>query len=147
NRELLRSGPSYTVDTLASMQEDLPGQPLCLVMGRDVFAHLPSWHDWQRLFELAHIILISRDGAHDDLHPDAANELTARSTSDSRALRAQASGLIYSHAPPQLAISASRIRHMLATGRSPRFLLPESTLDDIMDAGIYQNPQDTRTRS
>src|SRR5699024_9935043 len=44
DREVLRNGPSYTVDTLASLRRDLPHQPLCLIMGRDVFAKLPEWH-------------------------------------------------------------------------------------------------------
>src|SRR5699024_2419974 len=60
DRELLRDGPSYMVDTLGSLRAELCAQPLCLVMGRDVFAKLPEWHDWRRLFDLAHIVLINR---------------------------------------------------------------------------------------
>lgn len=141
DRELLRNGPSYTVDTLASLRADLPNQPLCLVMGRDVFAKLPEWRDWQRLFELAHIVLINRPDLPTELQPQAADELCARSTTDTHALRSRNAGLIYSYAPPPLAISASRIRALLATGESPRYLLPDSVLADIMDADIYRHPE------
>lgn len=146
DRELLRNGPSWTVDTLASLQADLPGHPLCLVMGRDVFAKLPEWHEWQRLFDLAHIVLINRPDVTIELQPRARTELEARGSDDIAALHSRPAGLIYGYAPPPLAISSSRIRELLAAGHSPRYLLPESILTDIMDAGVYQNPEDqTRT--
>src|SRR5699024_9322943 len=97
DRELLRDGPSYTVDTLASLHDTLPGQPLCLVMGRDVFAKLPEWHQWQRLFELAHIILINRPDLDIELQPAAHEQLDARVTTDIRALHEATAGLIYSY--------------------------------------------------
>lgn len=138
DRELLRDGPSYTVDTLTSLRADLPQQSLCLVMGRDVFAKLPEWHNWQQLFELAHIILINRPDLPQTLQPQAQAELDARTTTLAGALRDSRAGLIYNYAPPPLAISASRIRALLTAGKSPRYLLPEDVLGDIMDAGIYQ---------
>lgn len=147
DRELLRDGPSYTVDTLASLKTELSEHPLCLVMGRDVFAQLPEWHEWRRLFELAHIVLIDRPGLEVELQPDASTELEARGTDDHRALRRSAAGLIYGYAPPPLAISASRIRELLANGDSARYLLPESILDDILDAGAYQTPEKRPTTS
>lgn len=139
DRELLRDGPSYTVDTLAALRADLPEHSLCLVMGRDVFAKLPEWHDWQQLFGLAHIILINRPDLALAIQPQAQAELDARTTTHIHALRDTSAGLIYNYAPPPLAISASRIRALLAAGKSPRYLLPDDVLGDIMDAGIYQH--------
>ena len=43
-RELRRSGPSYTVDTLTSLRSELGDVPLCLIMGKDAFIHLHTWH-------------------------------------------------------------------------------------------------------
>lgn len=137
DRELLRDGPSYTVDTLASMRAEMPDTPLCLIMGRDVFAHLPSWHEWKRIFDNAHIVLIDRPGIEVELHAEAQAALDARATSDSDTLRGELAGSIYTYAPPPLAISASRIRTLLAEGASPRYLLPTTVLDDIIDAGVY----------
>ncbi|MES1924813.1 nicotinate-nucleotide adenylyltransferase [Salinisphaera sp. T31B1] len=137
DRELLRSGPSYTVDTLASMRTEMPDTPLCLIMGRDVFAHLPKWHQWERLFDSAHIVLIDRPDIQTELHPEAEKTLASRAVDDVRHLHDELSGHIYSYAPPPLAISASRIRDLLGAGESPRYLLPTAVLDDIMDAGVY----------
>lgn len=147
DRELLRDGPSYMVDTLASLRDDLPEQSLCLVMGRDVFAKLPQWQAWQQLFELAHIILINRPDLTLALQPQAQAELDARTTTQIHALRDTGAGLIYNYAPPPLAISASRIRALLAAGKSPRYLLPDHVLGDIMDAGIYQHHDDASSIS
>lgn len=141
DRELLRDGPSYMTDTLASLKADLPEHPLCLVMGRDVFSKLPEWHDWQRLFELAHIVLINRPDITTTPQPQAQAELERRWNNNVQALHSQDAGLIYAYEPPPLAISASRIRALLADGHSPRFLLPGRILDDIMDAGVYQCPE------
>jgi len=137
DRELLRDGPSYTVDTLASMRKEMPDTPLCLIMGRDVFAHLPKWHEWERIFDSAHIVLIDRPDIETQLHPDAQATLDARAVDNMRALHDSLCGLIYTYTPPPLAISASRIRELLANGESPRYLLPTAVLDDIMDAGVY----------
>lgn len=139
DRELLRDGASYTVDTLASLHADFPDNPLCLIMGRDVFAKLPSWHEWRRLFDYAHIVLIERPGLSATLAPEAAAELSARAATDIADLHNSTSGVIYSYAPPPLAISASRIRDLIANGHSPRYLLPATILDDIMDSKIYHS--------
>jgi nicotinate-nucleotide adenylyltransferase len=146
DRELLRDGPSYTVDTLASMRADMPSTPLCLIMGRDVFAKLPQWHEWERIFDYAHIVLIDRPDIDVRLEPAAASALEQRETASPTALHERLAGHIHTHAPPPLAISASYIRELLARGDSPRYLLPTTVLDDIMDAGVYR-PQSATTAS
>ena len=61
-RELVREGPSYTVDTLLSLRAELPAQPLCLIIGMDAFCYLDTWHRWQDVLELAHIGIARRPG-------------------------------------------------------------------------------------
>ncbi|MDA3920609.1 MAG: nicotinate-nucleotide adenylyltransferase [Salinisphaera sp.] len=138
DRELMRKGHSYTIDTLASLRAELPDTPLCLIMGRDVFAHLPSWQAWKQLFDYAHIVLIERPGMSADYAPEATQALEKRRIDDVQALHDSLGGHIYNYAPPPLAISASRIRELLAADESPRYLLPAAILDDIMDAKVYR---------
>lgn len=136
DRELLRDGPSYTVDTLASLRAELPDTPLCLIMGTDVFATLPGWHEWQQLFDYAHIVLINRPGDNTVL-PDAVQaQLDARRT-DIAGLGSQLHGAIHCCEPPPLDISGSRVRQLLASGHSPRFLVPDTVLTDIVETNIY----------
>lgn len=145
DRELLRAGHSYMVDTLASLRTDFPEHPLCLIMGRDVFAKLTSWNRWEALFDHAHIVLIERPGLHAELAPEAQALLETRGVQEVSALHENTAGLIYSYAPPPLAISASRIRELIASGASPRYLLPEVILEDIMDTDIYRSPREQST--
>ena len=42
-REIARKVPSYTIDTLLDLHEELPQTPLCLLMGIDAFLGFPSW--------------------------------------------------------------------------------------------------------
>lgn len=140
DRELLRDGPSYTVDTLASLRTDLPDTPLCLIMGRDVFASLPDWHHWRQIFEYAHIILVDRPGVAPALPQAAAAELEQRESRAANGLVNDVAGRIHICEPPSLEISSSRIRALLADGLSPRYLLPEVVLGDILDAGVYRQP-------
>lgn len=136
DRELLRQGPSYTVDTLASLRSEFPHTPLCLIMGTDVFAKLPEWSRWQEVFDYGHVILVSRPGLDVEYTAAANAELDARRI-DAASLGDTLSGRIHVCEPPPLAISSSHIRDLLAQGRSPRFLLPNTVFEDVTDSGIY----------
>src|ERR1700744_6815477 len=74
-RELKRSGPSYTVDTLVELRSELPReQSIAILLGDDAFAGLPSWHRWRELFELAHIVVMTRPGHGGELSRELADE-------------------------------------------------------------------------
>jgi len=60
DRELHRSGPTYTVDTLRELQREQPDAELFLVMGEDQSAALTRWHDWQSVLALAVICFAER---------------------------------------------------------------------------------------
>ncbi len=63
-RELARSGPSYSVDTLAQLRAELgPSTPIAWLLGADSLHQLHHWHRWHELFSLAHIICVQRPGA------------------------------------------------------------------------------------
>lgn len=138
DRELLRDGPSYTVDTLASLRREFPDTPLCLIMGRDVMAGLDEWQDWRQLFDYAHLILVERPDTDIELPGAVAAELAERRNDDPAALTASPRGVIHVCSPPPLTISGTRIRALLAEDRSPRFLLPDMVLNEILDAGVYR---------
>lgn len=136
-RELDRSGPSYTVDTLLSFREELGDDvPLVLMMGMDAFAGLPSWHRWKTIFELAHIVVSHRPGS--PASQDLGHWLGNATTADPAALHARPAGLVYFQPVTQLDISASAIREELRAGRSARFLLPGTVHRYIQDHGLYR---------
>lgn len=137
-RELRRGGPSYTVDTLLSLREELPQAPLCLLLGMDAFLGLPSWHRWERIVELAHVIVMRRPGADPATAPAPLRELlAARRVETARELRRRPAGGILLRTVTQLDISASRIRELIAHGRSVRYLLPDRVLEHIRRERLY----------
>ncbi|MCC8998764.1 MAG: nicotinate-nucleotide adenylyltransferase [Candidatus Contendobacter sp.] len=138
DRELRREGPSYMVDTLASLRADCGDDtPLCLILGADAFRELPTWRRWQDLGHLAHIVVMQRPGVL-PLFPPALEEfMTPRRVYDALALRRNPAGGILFQPVTQLHISATQIRTLLAHGQSPRYLLPEAVLDSIRDQALY----------
>ena len=128
-RELAREGASYTVDTLAGLRAEQGDRPLVLLLGADAFAGLPEWHEWRRLFELAHLGVLSRPGEQAPLPEALQRELAGRRVDDTAALRGESAGRVIELAVTPLEISATRIRQLLAAGRDPRYLLPAGLFD------------------
>lgn len=129
-RELERSGPSWTVDTLRELRAEHGTRPLVLLLGADAFAGLPSWHQWRELFALAHLGVLSRPGVSAALPEELEAEVAPRRTTCVEALRAQPGGKVIDLAVTALKVSATRIRGLLADGRDPRYLLPAGLFDD-----------------
>ena len=61
-REVHRSGVSYTVDTLEELRAEHPARPLCLVLGMDAFLGLTAWRRWSDILTLAHLVVAHRPG-------------------------------------------------------------------------------------
>ena len=137
-RELERPGPSYMVDTLASFRAELgPGRPLCLLLGTDALAGLERWHRWRRIPELAHLVVARRPGADLPAAGAVGELLAARRVDNTAALREAPAGRILVRDVTLLDISATRIRALLAQGRSVRYLVPEAVLELIHARGLY----------
>lgn len=133
------AGPSYTVDTLSELRAEVGSeQPLYWLLGADAFINLPSWHDWRRLFELAHIGVAERPGTllQQTLAEDLRSEMAKRSVSDFAETRT-AAGTISVVPMTPLAISARRIRAALIAQTSVRYLLPDDVLDYIQHQHLY----------
>lgn len=140
DRELRRAEPSYTVDTLTSLRRELGDeQPLWLLLGADAFLGLPGWHDWKRLFTLAHLAVAERPGAsvmQSDALPEALRHEVAE-RQESAGLAHGPAGAIVLHRMTPLAISATAIREARARGQSVRYLLPDAVLDYIEENRLY----------
>jgi nicotinate-nucleotide adenylyltransferase len=135
--------PSYTVDTLAR-QRSLhgPRRALVLLIGADAFARFESWQRWQDLFALAHIAVATRPGH--ELHVGAGSsaldaEFRARQGTAAD-LAAAPAGRIVPFVITALEISATAVRHRLASGLDVRYLVPEAVLDYIDSQQLYRTP-------
>ena len=139
-RELDRSEPSYTVDTLRQMRTEFgASRPLILLLGADAFAGLPTWHCWRELFDLAHIAVMTRPGHDARLPADLDTEVVARRAQSAADLRATPSGKVLHLPVTPLEISASAVRAVLAAGRNPRWLIPDALLADPRLLAAYRD--------
>lgn len=137
-RELRRAGPSYMVDTLASLREELPEQSLCLILGIDAFVQLHTWHRWERLIGLAHLAVMTRPGPQAEPGGAVAALLQRYRTDDPGVLHETPAGRIILCPVTRLEISATRIRALLAQGADARYLTPDGVLDYIRRTGLYR---------
>ena len=137
-RELQRDKPSYTIDTLELMRAELAASDqVFLLLGWDAFCGLPTWHRWEELLQHCHILVLQRPDA-DSEPPDALrNLLAARSVSDPLALKGPSGQIAFVWQTP-LAVSATQIRQLLASGKSVRFLVPDAVLAYIDAHGLYR---------
>ena len=62
DREIRREGPSYSVDTLATLRAEHPDRSLCLIVGMDAFLGLPKWYQWREILQLSHVVVAHRPG-------------------------------------------------------------------------------------
>jgi nicotinate-nucleotide adenylyltransferase len=144
-REVEREGPSYTVATLEALHAEQPALPLVLLIGADSFAGLTQWWRWERLFTLAHFVVVERpDAAPASLALPPALEVhwQRRLTTDpARLERTLAGSILRVQVTPQ-PIAASAIRAALACGAQERSavrgLLPAAVLDYIDRNQLYR---------
>jgi nicotinate-nucleotide adenylyltransferase len=121
------NGPSFTVDLLARLQEQLGADTeLAFVCGMDILHELHRWRDPQRLLELARLIVIARPGQQ-PLRPE---EVDARVPGASRRITVVET--------PGVAISATELRARVAAGRSLRYLVPDGVAAYIAEHGLYR---------
>jgi nicotinate-nucleotide adenylyltransferase len=111
DRELRRSGLSYTVDSLEQIHAENPHTTLYWIIGSDNVPLLGTWHRPDRILELATLVTYPRKG-HDETGPG----ITLNVTPDD--------------------VSASAIRADLAAGGKPVELDPR-VLDRIRQLGLY----------
>jgi nicotinate-nucleotide adenylyltransferase len=114
--ELLRDGPSFTVDTLDTLRGGCPTNELVLIVGSDTFPEMRGWRDAERVFALSAVAVVTRPGA------------AAADLADARV--SHVSG-------PGLDISSSAIRLLRKQHKSVHYLVPPSVADYIEKRGLY----------
>lgn len=140
-RELARSGPSYSVDSLTELREELGARRgLCLIVGSDALAGLPHWHRWEALIDLCHIVCVARPGWEWPRAEPLAGWLRARITEEPQQLSRRAAGCVFAARLRPLPVAATELRALLQSGRSARYLVPDTVLDYIECHGLYGAP-------
>lgn len=123
-REIARTGPSYTIDSLRELQAVYPAAQLHLLIGSDQARALTSWHEWQAIVALAQLCVAVRV---DRAAPTGA-------TPD---LRLPGARIDFLNTRP-VATSATEIRQRVADGRPIDHLVPPAVARYIAQHHLYQ---------
>lgn len=146
DRELRRTGPSYTVDTLMELRQELgPDQSIGILVGMDSFLSLPSWHRWQEIQDFAHVIVADRPGDQTALPDALAAAVEHRQAQSADELQQVPYGLILRLSQPQMDISATRIRTQVGQGQTDwKQDVSEAVAEYIECHGLYRESATSR---
>ena len=127
--ELLRSGPSYTVDTVRELRALRPSVSWHLLIGQDQYAAFHTWHGWEELLGL--VTLAVADRAADR----AVDHLDAPLNADPQVLRVPHEVVTL----PMMNVSSTDIRARLASGHGIDGLVPAAVARYIARHHLYQD--------
>ncbi len=115
DREVLRDGPTYTADTLATFP---PDEELFLILGADAASRLPTWQHYEDVLERVTVLVVPRPGT------------------DSTEVAATVPEAVFLDMAV-LEVSGTEIRAMSREGRPFRFLVAEAVHDYIQEHRLY----------
>jgi nicotinate-nucleotide adenylyltransferase len=141
-QEIERETPTYTVDTLRQLRDELgPQASLVFLMGADQLHKLDTWREWRTLFELANIGVAARPGfelAREALPEAVAQELNRRLATPEQ-VRESKAGLVCLAHTLALDISATQVRNALRAASDAGALLAPQVLDYIQQHNLYKS--------
>lgn len=130
--EVERAGPSYTVDTLTALREQMGSQAeFFFMLGRDTLADLPLWKEPERVAQLCRLVVAPRPVLSGSGGP-APRDLDHLETTLPGVLEE-----VIQLDMPVIGISSSDIRRRVAHGLSFRYLVPAEVARYITEQGLY----------
>jgi len=123
-RELRRTGPTYTVETLRELRAEQPAAELLLVIGADQAEALHTWHESAEIMRLVTLAVAAR------ARPDpAAPPFDTSSLPPGRWLAVEL---------PNMPVSATQVRARVAAGQGIDHLVPEDVARYIALHHLYR---------
>lgn len=121
-----RAGPTYTTDTLRDLRALHPDSELYFITGADALGSILTWQGWERLFDLAKFIGVSRPGY--ELSGSHIVEALDRLPDDA----------LHLVEVPALAISSTDCRARAAVGRPIWYLVPDGVVQYVAKRSLYR---------
>ena len=124
-RQAAQGAVNYTVRTLEMLAARWPGAQLFLAMGSDMLLSFEQWHEWQRILQLAALVVESRENGDRQALEQAAARFRA---AGGRVLLAQR---------PALPMASHLLRARMAAGDPCEEALPPLVRAVIRREGLY----------
>ena len=134
-RELKRSGPSFTVDTLAELKRESTAAELFFLIGADSLRDLLTWREPDRISQLATLVVCNSPGV-----PLPSMEQAVSWVGSEIASRIALVSM------PGTDLSATEMRQRVANGQSLRFMTPRAVEALIQQHQLYVEPMITDGR-
>lgn len=130
-RELDRSDPCFTVETLGQLQAEDVARELFFLLGGDSLIDFPTWREPARIVELARLVVVNRGGVP---LPDL--------TQLRRVAGESAPSRVDFVTMPGVDISSSDLRRRVREGKSIRYMTPRAVECYIETHGLYKMTND-----
>ena len=125
--EMMRNGITYTADTLEQLKETYPEHEFYFIMGADSFVELSTWYHPEKIFSLAEIVVVNRQGT------------TRHQFAEYRDLYEKNYGKeAFLVEMPFIGISSTNIRMRADTGLTVRYQVPDVVAEYMEKKGLYQ---------
>lgn len=122
--EVVREGPSYTVDTLKELHARASDSELFLIVGADIAAGLPEWHQPERVLSLATLAVAKRRG-------------TSRAAVDAALSGLDGGERAVPFRMPTIGVSSTMIRRRVRAGQPIKYYVPDAVMDYISRHQLY----------
>lgn len=113
--------PSYTIDTMAHLEEKYPKKKFCLIMGADNIITIHKWKNYELLLEKYPILVYPRIGSDAS---DCINKLPSNRIKITNS--------------PIIEISSTFIRNSIKQKKNIEFYLPPSVYKYIEEMNLYK---------
>jgi len=123
--EILREGPSYTVDTLELLHSRESESELFLIVGGDIAAGLPKWREPERVLSLATLAVAGRRG-------------TSRAEVDEALSRLPGGERARFFQMPTISVSSTVLRRRVRDGQPIRYYVPDAVVSYIDRHRLYR---------
>lgn len=109
--------PSYTINSLIYLKEKYPQHNFSIIMGSDSLQNLEQWKNADQIMEKYPVYVFARPGFE---------------------IKQQKVKHLFQVKAPLLEISATHLRELIQSGKSIRYLVPDSVFEEIEKAGYYK---------
>jgi nicotinate-nucleotide adenylyltransferase len=139
-REIERGGVSYTIDTLKSYAKEA-GIHLFLIIGMDQFLKFDQWKNFDKILEIADMIVTSRPGMELPYSleewPVAVRGLVA--DFDSQQAMLKSGRTIYFYQLEDVEASGTEIRRKIRLGQSVHALVPPAVEEYVREQKLFDS--------
>ncbi|MCR5627441.1 MAG: nicotinate-nucleotide adenylyltransferase [Lachnospiraceae bacterium] len=124
--DIVRSGPTHTIDTLNELHEKYPDAELYFIVGADTLLFMHKWVDSDRIFKSCVILASVRGGDDREKIESAADNLKREYMADIRLIDGA-----------RIDISSTSLRESFKEGTANRYMLPEKVYNFIIENRLY----------